>query len=86
MSEVALGQLIWFLIGIAIGAAVTWCWLPRRKAQPQQEPACVLASQVAEDRPREQPKVLVDVDWGLIHSALAGAGYVAVPKDSFTRH
>ncbi len=84
MSEIALGQLVWFVLGAALGAlaAVNWfAWRERRRA-PRIDWESIKNGIAADDRIRNQ----VLVNWDLINSALEGAGYVAVPKDSFVRH
>ena len=80
MIEVALGQLVWLLIGITIGAAGTWCWL-RTRSEAKIAAALLLPAPAA-----EPAKVLITVDWALINTALAGSGYIAVPKDSIVQH
>ncbi len=88
MSEVAIGQLVWFIIGATYGGmAVAMClfrWVMRRRPSVTIDWESIKQGLQAEDRIRMQTNVTVD--WALITSALRGEGCFAVRRESAVRH
>ena len=90
MSEMALGQLLWLLFGVALGAAgaLTIAWhrgafnpVVKVTVALRGTEAAPIESAVVVDEQNVTVRPIVLVNWDVIYRAAEGAGMAVVPAD-----